>query len=308
MRFRGLDLNLLIALEALINERGVSQAALRVHRSQSAMSGSLSRLREHFQDELLVPVGHRMVLTSLGESLVEPVNALMAQIENTVEAGGDFDPALATRHFTLCVSDYLIESVMPEVARRISDLSPGTVLDITAATRSSFELIENGQVDLLLVASFSASQDYPVEVVQENDHVVLGWRGNPHLNEKVLTEEAFFQLGRVAGRFGAKRTYSAAETYVQRLGGKKNIEVMVPSVVAIPEFLVGTHRIALMHRSIAEAFARALPLVVRPAPFALPTFNIILQNHPARNADAGLNWLKGLIREAFVEDGASAPI
>jgi LysR family nod box-dependent transcriptional activator len=299
MRFRGLDLNLLIALEALLVERSVSLAALRVHRSQSAMSGSLARLREHFQDELLVSVGHRMVLTSFAEGIVDPVRDLMEQIEDTVEASGAFDPATASRHFTLCVSDYIIEFLMPEVARKVAAASPGTVLDFIPGTRSSFELIENGQADLLVIASFSASELYPVEVVQENDHIILGARDNPGLQHETVTEEEFFGFKRVAGRFGPKRAYSVAETYVQRIGGKKNIEICVPSVVAIPKFLIGTNRIALMHRSIGEAFASAMPLVIRTAPFDLPSFNLILQNHPARGRDAGLEWLKTLIRESF---------
>lgn len=304
MRYRGLDLNLLIALEALLNDRSVSLAALRVNRSQSAMSGSLARLREHFQDEILISTGHRMTLTAFGESIVEPIRDLMNHIQRTVEVTGTFDPATSNRLFTLCVSDYLIQFIMPDIARKVAELSPGTILDLIPATRTSYELLESRKVDLLVAASFSASDAYPFETLQQNDHAVLGWSGNPGLQNEQLTEEEFFRLGRVAGRFGARRMFSVAETHVQRIGGRQQIEVMVHSVEAIPSFLIGTNRIALMHRTIAEAFAELQPLVVRDPPFEFPLHSIVLQNHPNRSGDAGLEWLKELIRQRFMVDDA----
>ncbi len=81
MHFRGLDLNLLVALDALITERSISRTGEKIHLSQPATSGALARLREYFKDDLLVPVGRKMVLTPLAEELAEPVRQLLLQTD-----------------------------------------------------------------------------------------------------------------------------------------------------------------------------------------------------------------------------------
>ena len=93
MHFRQLDLNLLVALYALLDEKNITQAGKRVHLTQSAMSGALARLRQYFGDDLLVQVGRKMVPTPLGESLIEPVREILMKIRSTVETRPGFDPA-----------------------------------------------------------------------------------------------------------------------------------------------------------------------------------------------------------------------
>ena len=106
------DLNLLVTLDALLAEKNVTRAGMRMNLSQSAMSGALARLRDFFQDELLVPMGRKMVLTPLAEDLVQPVRDVLLQIQATVATKPHFEPATSTRHFTLAVSDYVTSVLM----------------------------------------------------------------------------------------------------------------------------------------------------------------------------------------------------
>ncbi len=99
MHFEQLDLNLLVALDALLTERSITAAGVRVHLTQSAMSGALSRLREFFNDDLLTQVGRKMVPTPLGESLAEPVRQILLQVKAAINAKPGFDPATSRRHF-----------------------------------------------------------------------------------------------------------------------------------------------------------------------------------------------------------------
>src|SRR6202047_3490633 len=101
MHFRQLDLNLLVALDALLTERNITEAGRRVHLTQSAMSGALSRLREYFDDELLVQVGRKMVPTPLANDLSEPVLEILQRIKSTIDTKSDFDPTRTTRRFSL---------------------------------------------------------------------------------------------------------------------------------------------------------------------------------------------------------------
>jgi len=105
MRYQRIDLNLLAALDALLAERNVTRAAERMHMTQSAMSGVLSRLRDYFEDPLLVPVGRSMQLTPRAESLIQPVRDIILQVDATLGVKPDFKPAEARRHFTAIASD-----------------------------------------------------------------------------------------------------------------------------------------------------------------------------------------------------------
>ena len=111
MDFGGLELNLLVALDALFAERSVSRAGERLHLSQSATSGALARLREAFHDPLLVPIGRIMALTPLAETLVEPVREFLLQAEFILHSSPVFEPGQSKRRFRVMMSDY-VETVM----------------------------------------------------------------------------------------------------------------------------------------------------------------------------------------------------
>src|SRR5215468_4155230 len=115
MHFHQLDLNLLVALDALLVERNITEAGKRVHLTQSAMSGALARLRQYFGDELLVQVGRKMVPTPLGESLIEPVREILIKVKTTIETRPGFDPAASTRRFSLMMSDFCATVLMLNV-------------------------------------------------------------------------------------------------------------------------------------------------------------------------------------------------
>ena len=101
MHLRGLDLNLLVVLNTLLEEKNITRTARRIYLSQSATSGALARLREFFENELLVQVGHKMVLTPLAESLVEPVRELLTVAQAIIDQRPDFDPVTSTRRFRI---------------------------------------------------------------------------------------------------------------------------------------------------------------------------------------------------------------
>ena len=124
MRFQRLDLNLLVALDALLAERSVSLAAERICLSQSATSSALGRLREYFADDLLVVKGRQMVLTARAESLVEPVRAVLEQIRTTISVSPPFDPATSDRAMTIMASDYVTEVLLATALREIADVAP----------------------------------------------------------------------------------------------------------------------------------------------------------------------------------------
>jgi LysR family nod box-dependent transcriptional activator len=300
MRFKGLDLNLLIALDALLTERNVSAAARTVFLSQSAMSGALARLREHFSDELLVPLGRKMVLTSAAERLAEPLHQLVIQIEATVGANLRFDARTSRRKFVVHASDYITEVVLSRVALKLAHSAPQVVLEIVPPLDDPAATLESGDVDLLITPSAYVSSRHPAELLYEEEHVLVGWSGNPKLAAP-LTVDGYFDLGHVVTRFAQARAVAFAETEIAKLNRDRRIEVIAPSFVSVPKLLVGTQRVGVMHRRLAEIHARTLPLVILKLPFELPLLREMIQYHQVRAADGGVQWLKGQIQAVAQE-------
>jgi LysR family nod box-dependent transcriptional activator len=142
MDLRNFDAGLLVALDALLTEKSVTRAGERIHLSQPATSIILGRLRQYFGNELLVPAGRRMVLTPLAESLVQPVRSCLIQIQHTVAAKAEFNPAASNRKFCLAVSDYVTAVLMPRVMQEAVRLAPGIRFELARLDESIDQKLE----------------------------------------------------------------------------------------------------------------------------------------------------------------------
>ena len=200
MRYGRLDLNLLVALDALLTERSVSLAADRLCLSQSATSSALGRLRDYFGDELLVVKGRNMILTTRAEELIEPVRAVLEQIRTTVAIAPPFDPLTADRQVRIMASDYSTQVMLAEVLATLATIAPNLRFEIQPMSDTPIEAIERGYVDLLLTIDCAVSSDHPSLILFEDDYVVVGDPRNPAMGEP-MTRQLYFSLGHVTARF-----------------------------------------------------------------------------------------------------------
>ena len=270
MRLDRFDLNLLVVLDALLEERNVTKASERLHIGQSAASGALARLREYFGDELLVAVGRRLVLTPLAESLVEPVRDTLLRARATIARKPVFDPAEAERRFLICASDYVTTVMLAAAVRRIATQAPGLVLDIRSPPKDVFEVFERGSVDLLIMPEqYVARHQHPQTRLFEDAHVCAVWSGNAKVGE-TLSFEQYIAMGHVSARFGDDRSITFEEWFLPRYGQQRRVESSVDNFSSLPLLVVGTERIATMHRRLAEHFAQHLPLRLLATPFEMP--------------------------------------
>lgn len=296
MRFKGLDLNLLVALDALLTERSVSAAAQRLHLSQPAMSAALRRLREQLGDPLLVPHGKRMIPTAHGAGLAQSVSQLLGQCDSLLASSAAFDPGTSRRVFNLCASDYMTETVVTPLVRSLSSLAPQVGINVVfPSDNDPRDLMERGELDVLLIPEGYVSPLHPAELLFAEYQVVVGWRDNPVL-QRPMTEDSFYSQGHIAVQFSQGREPSFAEKQLALLPRKRRIEVIAPSFMSVPGMLVGTHRLAVMHRRLAETAVRAFPLTIAPLPVEIPVLNEMMQYHRARSQDHGLLWLLACIR------------
>ena len=291
MRFKGLDLNLLVALDALVETRSVSAAARRLNLSQPAMSAALSRLRAYFGDELLVVTGKRMYPTAFAEALTPQLKDCLKGLDVLVSSPNLFDPATAQRTFVVVASDYVTTAVLAPLIARLAERAPGVRLDIVLPNEDSVNQVAEGKVDLLITPDAYVHPEHPAELLFEERHVVVGWRGNP-LFDKPLTEDGVFAAGHVAVSIGHDRVAAFADRQLALMGKPRRVEATVASFTVLPWFLRDSLRLALMHERLAEVMARDFPIVFAPPPFPFPIMRQMTQHHSARAGDQGLQWLK----------------
>ena len=296
MRFHHLDLNLLVALDALLTEQSITRAAERLHLSQSAMSGALARLREHFHDELLAQVGRKMVPTALGDSLRTSVRDVLLQIQSTVEQRSVFDPSTSERRFSLMVSDYVAATIMTEVVRRAGELAPGVTFEFLTQNDSAAESLDRGDIDFTVLPRDHALADHPsLELLKERYACVVASDRNDI--GQTLSFDDYLRMGHVIVRAGKERIPAFDEWFLSRFGFARRIEVVATSFSTVPQFLVGTRRIAVMPERLARHYASLLPLRLLPPPIDIPPLTELLQWHRVQDKDPAIVWLRELIVE-----------
>lgn len=295
MRLRRLDLNLLIALDALLSTRSVSTAASRLHVTQPSMSGSLARLREHFADRLLVQAGRRMELTPLGEMLLEPVRETLEKIEATVALRPDFDPATAKRHFSMCASEATVLALLTEVLRESERQAPGVSFELLPAEPGRMgDLLDRRELDFNFAGENFLLADHPRALAISDDFVCAVWTGNRRVRSK-LTLAQYLALDHAITRYGIERRPGFEQYMLERMGVQRRVAVSCTTPALLGPLVVGTQRIATLPSRLARQQAQVLPLKLLPPPLALPALNIHMQWHRTRDTDAGTMWFRDLV-------------
>ncbi len=297
MRFNRLDLNLLVALDALLTECNISHAAEKVHISQSTMSHSLARLREHFGDELLVQVGRKMELTSRGESLRHPIRDVLVRISSTIDTQPGFDPASSDREFTLHVSDYTMEILLPHAFALAEEQRSRVRFKLLPQVGSPTRSLERGEVDIALMPNDYCSAEHPKEACFEEDFVCVVWSGSRLATEE-LSIERYVAARHVVMEPAGSAQPAFENGFVKRHGISREISVAAYSFTAQCAMVVGTELIATVHKRLALRAAGYLPLKLQSPPVSIPGMTLCMQWHQHRTNDPGLRWLRELLKQA----------
>src|SRR5579863_1533221 len=285
MHFRGLDLNLLVALDALITERSISRTGERIHLSQPATSGALARLREYFKDDLLVPIGHKMVLTPLAEELAEPVRQLLLQADVVIHRSPGFSPATSSRTFRLVMSDYVATVLMSKALPEIQRQAPGIAVQVLVqSTRTA--MLERGEADLLIMPKQYLSEHHPSQPLFEDTFVCIASLDNKALRQRSISMRDYLRHGHVVVRFGEQQEVPAfEEKFMEHFSEQRRIEVVTTGFTLVPQLVAGTTRIATIHRRLARYYAPHLRLKILKPPVEIPPVVESMQWHTTRDAD-----------------------
>jgi DNA-binding transcriptional LysR family regulator len=288
------DLNLLIALDALLAERNVTRAAARLRVGQPAMSASLGRLRRVFGDPLLVRSGRAFTLTPLAQSLAGPLQGVLADIENVLTLRPGFDPAADTRTFTVIGSDYVTFVLLRHLVPALHAEAPGITLRIRPLAAGPGQALDRGEADaLILPAEFDrALRRLPHQRLFEDGFVGVAWAGNTEIGDTVTPAEfsRIPQLANDPGQLGG-----LPETRLQRLGVHRNIEITTQTFVMGPLLVRGTRLLTIVHRRVALELAAAAEARIVGLPFELGTITQTMFWHPRMASDPGHQWLRDRI-------------
>lgn len=293
MRFDKLDLNLLVALDALISEQSVTGAAKRLYLTQPALTSALNRLRQYFQDDLLVLEGRHMRLTYKALQLAAPVKHALELIRSEITQPGDFDPATSDRMFTIIASDYIQSVLLAEIIAELAGKAPRVAYEIIRPSTASNERFERAEADLMFTVRQFALEGHPSARLFTDEHVVVSWVEADF--GKSITVGEYLSAGHVAASFGQDRMPALSEISLQQFRDQRRIELLVPSFSALAQSVVGTQRLATVHRKLAEHFRQLYPIRLHKVPVPIDPIEQMLSWHRLRAQDSGMKWLRDTI-------------
>ncbi|AWR20670.1 LysR family transcriptional regulator [Aurantimicrobium photophilum] len=293
MTFAGKDLNLLIALRALLEEANVTRAGDRIQMGQSSMSSALSRLRTQFGDELLVRVGRDYELTPLARLLLPQIQMTLPLIEQALGSEAPFDPQTSYRTFTLMMSDFAALELKNVFALALL-AAPEIRIDLlplpTNPTDSQRDLLKNDFI--AAVPGIGIEGEHSELFVDE--YVCLIDKDNPALVDGQLTWEAFTNLPQAVCDFGQAHL-TPADRKLRELGFSREAHVKTTSFMPLPSVVSGTELVAIVPKRLADRFASTSNTIGVPTPFDKVVIIQTLWWHASHNTDPAHVWLRNIL-------------
>lgn len=295
------DLNLLVALDALLAERNVTRAAERLQIGQSAMSSTLARLRRFFDDPLLIRKGRGMITTPLADSLIGPVRNALSTIESVLINRSEFDPHVDQRVFTISASDYVTLVLLRPLIQKLANVSPSVRVRVIPVNTTDYtEDLRHEQADLLILplGLIPATSGYTQQIVFTDDYVVAVDEDNPNVGD-ALTLEQFSALPYLAYQSGGRA--SLVDIQLDQLNIPRNTEVTAQSFLIAPLLLRGTPLMMLAHRRMGQLLAEQHELKLLPTPMDLQPLEQVMVWTPRYTNDAAHTWLREHIMTVAAE-------
>lgn len=286
---RTMDLNLLKALDALLDERSVTRAAARLSLTQPAVSGMLTRLRERFADPLFVRTQRGIVPTARALELAGPVKQILSEIEGLLRPPA-FDPATADMVLTLAATDYALRAVVVPFLSVLRREAPGIRVAVLPVqdTRLHTQL-ERGEIDLALVTLDSAAADLHARRLFDERYVCIMRADHPGAVRGRLTLDRFCTLDHALVSYTGGSFEGVTDAALARLGRKRRVALSVTSFLVLPEILRQSDLIAVVPSRLA---AHTDGLVQCEPPLDIPGFSKYAAWHERTHHDAGHRWVR----------------
>ncbi|WP_033335221.1 MULTISPECIES: LysR family transcriptional regulator [Actinomycetes] len=297
MSLRDFDLNMLVTLDALLQEKNVTRAARRLGVTQPSVSAALRRLRRHFDDELLRRNGSRYELTSLAELLATQTAPALLGVQRVLDVAPSFDPGTSEREFTLMMSDYATAVFADTLAGIIAEQAPGvrlTVREVSAFAVSHAAETLRSVDGIVLPHGFI--HDVPSDMLWEDVWVCIVARDNADVDE-LLTLEQLKRMPWVVS-YNSATAFTPAVQQLRTIGIEPDIRLVTESFLALPFLVAGTDRIALLQARLADRLSKSAGVRTVSCPWDVSPLVEAFWWHPAMHDDPAHAWLRSTLCEA----------
>ncbi|MBB5371341.1 MULTISPECIES: LysR family transcriptional regulator [unclassified Janthinobacterium] len=287
---RKLDLNLLLTLNALLVERNVTRAAARLHLSQPSVSVQLGKLRDAFDDPLLLPGPRGMLPTARALELLAPLQAVLAQLEQVLLPVAPFEPAQAQVEWKLAAADaaeYAILLPMLPALRVLAPLSRMAVHEAVPARMA--QQLENGQIDLGFVAQEEAPAGLRHRLLFREHYVLAGRHDHPLLQSPPSLEQfCALEFIVVSTNGGGYRT--AVDATLEQLGRQRKVVLSVPHFLIVPHLLAASDMVAMLPSRLLKNALGGLR--TWEPPVTMPDYDMAMVWHERMHLDPAHRWLR----------------
>ena len=298
MKLSGIDLNVLVALDALLSERNVTRAAVRIGRSQPATSHALNRARELFRDPLLVRIPGGLELTARARIVAPKIHRLLRELGAVLDVHKEFDPA-AIESVTIGATDYVGFVLLPYVFASLRRVAPQMSVRVRSVEGpDALEPLSNGMLDLAVGAFPQIPAGLRTEDLFQDEFVCLRRRRKRKVPR--MTVDAFAKLGHVLV-VSPSTGMGPVDYALAKRGRSRHIAAYVPHFLVAPSIVAATDLVVTTGRRIAERVAPLLGLETFTCPVPTKPFVVRTVWHPRTDSDSVGQWLRALFRDAAAE-------
>jgi len=296
MDLHGIDLNLLVAFDALMAERSVTRAGTRIGRTQPAMSAALSRLRALLRDELFVRGPTGLQPTPRALDLAEPLGRALADIQRTLDFTQAFDPQSSAVTFNLGFSEHPTFVLLPPLVERLREVAPGITLRIRSFTarNDAITMLDAGEVDLAIgVPPTTATGRILIRPLFEERFVCIVRRGHPAagapLDLKTFLGLSHLLVSPEGDRFGD------VDAALAKRGLKRRLAFTLPQMYAAPTLIARSDMISTVMGGVVAASGHADKLCVLSPPLDLEPVPFVLLWHKRNDVHPAQRWFRNCI-------------
>ena len=288
-----LDLNLLKALDALLDECNVTRAASRLGVTQPAMSGMLTRLRENFGDPLFVRAKHGIVPTQRALELSAPLKQVISQIGALLQPPS-FDPLTANITFTIAATDYALRAVALPFLSALKQQAPHIRIALVPVDDKQIQLqLERGDIDLALLTPESTPPDLHAKNLFDEHYVCVLRQGHPAMQgRKQLTVSQLCELDHALVSYTGGGFRGVTDEALEKLGQQRQVSLSVKSFIILPEILRASDMVAILPSRLVAGMD---DLMVFDPPIEVPGFTKVAAWHERTHRDVAHRWLRELL-------------
>lgn len=310
MDLHQLDLNLLKALQALLDTHSVTQTGERLGVSQPAASRIVARLRAKLKDPLLVRTSKGYVLTPRAESLTDLTREALTSAQRVFEVV-EFDGATSNRRFSIATTDYGMLAAVSPLSLRLSTSAPTLTLAIHPWNDGTLASLEQGRLDMALYADDPLPPDFHFRELFRESYAVLLRQGHPLTKKPIPSTQrlldALADYPHVVASYPSGRGYLADDVLAQLGGPAHHVALEFPYFAVAPWVLTDSDRVMLLPRIAAQKLAVSSGLAWIPLPANKLDFSYRMVWHERAHRDAGLRWLRQEALACFRSQSTRVP-